>query len=131
MPLHNHLLLNGYCTNQQALLDIDGTKQWMADLVDQIGMKLVQGPFVSYVNKDGNRGLTAACMIETSHIGMHIWDEQYPAFMQFDLYTCSTLPVEQVIANLTEKWGLIDYTHLVLERSDGFVIAGGSKRASD
>ena len=120
MALHNHVLINGY-----TLLPPTDEKQtiaWMQQLVDSIGMKTIQGPFASYVTKAGNRGLTAAVMIETSHIAMHVWDETDPAFMQFDLYTCSTLPVDDVIKNLEDHFGLFNASVLVLERSDGFKI---------
>lgn len=120
MALHNHVLINGY-----SLLPPTSEKQtiaWMQELVNSIGMKTIQGPFASYVTKEGNRGLTAIVMIETSHIAMHVWDETDPAFMQFDLYTCSTLPVEKVIKNLEDHFGLFNHSVLVLERSDGFKI---------
>ena len=120
MALHNHVLINGY-----TLLPPTDEKQtivWMQQLVDSIGMKTIQGPFASYVIKEGNRGLTAVVMIETSHIAMHVWDETDPGFMQFDLYTCSTLPVEKVIKNLEDHFGLFNHSVLVLERSDGFKI---------
>jgi S-adenosylmethionine/arginine decarboxylase-like enzyme len=120
VALHNHVLINGY-----TLLPPTDEKQtiaWMQQLVDSIGMKTIQGPFASYVTKEGNRGLTAAVMIETSHIAMHVWDETDPAFMQFDLYTCSTLPIESVIKNLEDHFGLFNASVLVLERSDGFKI---------
>ena len=125
MALHNHVLINGY-----TLLPPTDEKQtiaWMQQLVDSIGMKTIQGPFASYVTKEGNRGLTAAVMIETSHIAMHVWDETDPAFMQFDLYTCSTLPVEKVIENLESHFGLFNANVLVLERSDGFKIVPEDK----
>jgi S-adenosylmethionine/arginine decarboxylase-like enzyme len=125
MALHNHVLINGY-----TLLPPTDEKQtiaWMQQLVDSIGMKTIQGPFASYVTKEGNRGLTAAVMIETSHIAMHVWDESDPAFMQFDLYTCSTLPVEKVIKNLEDHFGLFNHSVLVLERSEGFKIVAEDK----
>ena len=125
MALHNHLLVNGYTllppTDENKLIS------WMQGLVDEIGMKTIQGPFASYVTKEGNRGLTAVVMIETSHIAMHVWDETDPAFIQFDLYTCSTLPVEKVLQNLENHFGLFNYTTLVLERSDGFKIVPDDK----
>jgi S-adenosylmethionine/arginine decarboxylase-like enzyme len=120
MALHNHVLINGYTLLPPT--DEEKTKVWMQALVDSIGMKTIQGPFASYVAKEGNRGLTAAVMIETSHIAMHVWDESDPAFMQFDLYTCSTLPVEKVIKNLEDHFGLFNHSVLVLERSEGFKI---------
>ena len=118
MALHNHLLVNGYAmlapTSEEQTID------WMAKLVQDIDMKVIQGPFASYVTKEGNRGLTAVVMIETSHIAMHVWDETDPAFIQFDLYTCSTLPVQKVLKNLEDTYGLHNYQSMVLERSSGF-----------
>jgi S-adenosylmethionine/arginine decarboxylase-like enzyme len=120
MALHNHLLLNGAATKPPR--DEAETIEWMRKLVESIDMKIIQGPYASYVTKEGNRGLTAVVMIETSHIAMHVWDETDPGFMQFDLYTCSTLPVEKVIKNLEDHFGLFNHSVLVLERSDGFKI---------
>lgn len=125
MALHNHVLINGYTLLPPT--DEKQTIQWMQELVDSIGMKTIQGPFASYVTKEGNRGLTAAVMIETSHIAMHVWDESDPAFMQFDLYTCSTLPVEKVVKNLEDHFGLFNHSVLVLERSEGFKIVAEDK----
>jgi len=125
MALHNHVLINGYTLLPPT--DEKQTIEWMQQLVDSIGMKTIQGPFASYVTKEGNRGLTAAVMIETSHIAMHVWDETDPAFMQFDLYTCSTLPVEGVIKNLEDHFGLFNASVLVLERSEGFKIVPEDK----
>jgi len=125
MALHNHVLINGYTLLPPT--DEKQTIQWMQELVESIGMKTIQGPFASYVTKEGNRGLTAAVMIETSHIAMHVWDESDPAFMQFDLYTCSTLPVEKVIKNLEDHFGLFNHSVLVLERSEGFKIVAEDK----
>jgi S-adenosylmethionine/arginine decarboxylase-like enzyme len=120
MALHNHLLVNGYTLLPPT--DEEKTIKWMKELVESIEMKIIQGPYASYVTKEGNRGLTATVMIETSHIAMHVWDEKYPAFIQFDLYTCSTLPVEKVLRNLEENIGLFAENVLVLERSDGFKV---------
>jgi S-adenosylmethionine/arginine decarboxylase-like enzyme len=125
MALHNHVLINGYTLLPPT--DEEKTKVWMQALVDSIGMKTIQGPFASYVTKEGNRGLTAIVMIETSHIAMHVWDESDPAFMQFDLYTCSTLPVEKVVKNLEDHFGLFNHSVLVLERSEGFKIVAEDK----
>lgn len=120
MALHNHLLVNGYALIPPT--DEGKTIEWMKNLVQSIDMKIIQGPFASYVTKEGNRGLTAIVMIETSHIAMHVWDEEDPAFVQFDLYTCSTLPVEKVLKDLEDTFGLHNYQSMVLERSQGFKV---------
>ena len=118
MALHNHILLNGYVKNPPK--DTEQTIQWMRELVSAIDMKIVQGPFSSYVEKEGNRGLTASVIIETSHIALHVWDEEDPALIQFDLYTCSTLPAETVIKMVDEYMGLVNYRYMILERRTGF-----------
>lgn len=120
MALHNQLLINGYSDTPPT--DEAFIKQWMEDLVKQIDMKIIQGPYTAYVTKEGNRGLTAIVMIETSHIALHVWDEDNPGMIQFDLYTCSTLPVNDVIQNLKINLGLKDYSFMVIERENGFEI---------
>lgn len=118
MALHNHILINGRVNYPPQ--DIDQTIQWLRDLVDSIDMKIVQGPFASYVDKQGNRGLTAAVMIETSHIAFHVWDEETPALLQFDLYTCSTLPVPTVLTMIDEFMEFESYKYVVYERANEF-----------
>ena len=107
-PMHKHLLLRGFISNaptsEQVVID------WLRDFVGRIGMKVVQGPFASMITEEGNRGLTASVMIETSHIAFHIWDEMDPSLIQFDLYTCSELNVLILLSIniwfLIEKMGL-------------------------
>lgn len=120
MALHNHLMVNGYTLFPPQ--NMEKTIDWMKDLVESIGMKIVQGPFASYVEKEGNRGLTIATIIETSHIAMHVWDEPDPALVQFDLYTCSTLDVEVILKNLQDNIGLFNYKTMVVERANDFNI---------
>ncbi|NBX48912.1 S-adenosylmethionine decarboxylase [bacterium] len=68
----------------------------MRSLVDTIGMKILMGPYAVYSDMPGNQGLTAVTIIETSHIAMHVWDEVDPGLMQLDVYTCSTLNIDDV-----------------------------------
>ena len=118
MALHNHLLLNGFTNTPPK--DEAETIEWMRQLVEVIDMKILQGPFASYVTKEGNRGLTCVVMIETSHIALHVWDEEEPAFVHFDLYTCGRLPAGFIIDKLKEELGLFEGSYLVLERGEGF-----------
>ena len=120
MPLHNQLLVNGYTVS--ALKSEAAAVEWMQSLVDSIDMKTIQGPYASYVTKEGNQGLTCIVMIETSHIALHIWDEPNPAEIQFDLYTCGELPTDKILKKLEDELGLIDYHYMVLERQTGFNI---------
>jgi S-adenosylmethionine/arginine decarboxylase-like enzyme len=118
MALHNQLLVNGKARNP--MIGEQETIDWMKSLVEQIDMNIIQGPYASYVTKEGNRGVTCVVMIETSHIALHVWDETDPSLIQFDLYTCSTLPVDDVLKNLEETFDLEEYNYMVIERAEQF-----------
>jgi S-adenosylmethionine/arginine decarboxylase-like enzyme len=124
--LHNHLLMNGQA--YQPPRDVESVKAWLTQLVSDIGMKIVTGPHAHYVEAEGNRGITAAVCIETSHIAFHVWDEEVPARVQFDLYTCSTLPTDAVLEACEKYFDLVDYHYVVLNREDGFVIEKTGQR---
>ena len=89
-------------------------------------MKIIQGPFVSYVEAPGNRGTTAVVMIETSHIAFHVWDEQVPALLQFDLYTCSELSATVVLSEIQKFFDMIEYQYMVFDRENGFKVIDGT-----
>lgn len=126
MALHNQLLVNGKARNP--MTGEQETIDWMKSLVEQIDMNIIQGPYASYVTKEGNRGVTCVVMIETSHIALHVWDETEPALIQFDLYTCSNLPVEDVLKNLEETFNLEEYHYMVIERAEQFNLQAHASR---
>ena len=120
MLFHKHLLINARVkkpmkTEGQAMA-------FLEKLVKRIDMKIIQGPFASYVDKPGNRGLTAIVMIETSHIAFHIWDEEDPSLLQFDLYTCGKLNLAQVLLALGETFNVINLEYQLFDRENGFVL---------
>jgi S-adenosylmethionine/arginine decarboxylase-like enzyme len=115
---HNHLLINAKINKYPT--DIAKAKDFLIYLVEQIDMKIISGPYAAYVNKTGNRGMTASVMIETSHIAFHVWDEQSPALLQFDLYTCSTLDHNVVIKLLDQFFGFVSYEYQLFDRENGF-----------
>lgn len=127
--LHKHLLINAKVTSpMRSETEAIG---FLTRLVENIDMKIIKGPFASYVDKSGNRGLTAIVMIETSHIAFHIWDEQDPALVQFDLYTCGSLNVDQVLAIFNETFQVVDIQYLSIDRENGFKIEQTYPNASN
>lgn len=100
--------------------------EFLENLVNRIDMKIIKGPFASYVDKSGNKGLTAIVMIETSHIAFHIWDEPNPGILQFDLYTCGSLNKYEVLDALREKFDIQSMDWVLYDREDGFVIEDSS-----
>ena len=100
--------------------NVDAVKQFMCDLVESIGMKRLIEPQAVYVEAVGNRGMTSCVLIETSHIAWHVWDEQTPGLLQFDLYTCGDLIAEQVLEIVKEFFGLTKYSVKVFDRAQEF-----------
>lgn len=93
---------------------------WLQKLVDDLGMKTMMGPIAGYSPVVGNRGLTAAVVIETSHIVLHAWDEQSPAMLQLDVYTCSKLD-PQVIWDAIAEFKPVHIDHKLLDREHKFI----------
>lgn len=120
MIYHKHLLVNAK-VNNAVKSEAQGI-EFLSDLVEKIDMKIIKGPFASYVNKEGNRGLTGIVMIETSHIAFHIWDEVRPGLVQFDLYTCGELNLERVLGIFKETFEVASLEYVLFDRENGFVV---------
>ena len=120
MIFHKHLLVNARV--KDPIASEEKGIDFLTRLVERIDMKVIQGPFASYVDKPGNRGLTAIVMIETSHIAFHIWDEEDPSLLQFDLYTCGKLNLSQVLLALGETFNVINLEYQLFDRENGFVV---------
>ncbi len=97
---HKHLIIRAELNNPPKCSET--INDWMRTLVEKIDMKILMGPYSVYSDVVGNRGLTAVTIIETSHIALHVWDEDDPALMQLDVYTCSTLDPYDVMDAITE-----------------------------
>ena len=97
---HKHLIVRAELNEPP--YNATDIKIWMKHLVDKIGMKVLMGPYAVYSDMEGNKGLTAVTIIETSHIALHVWDEATPALMQLDVYTCSALDINDVFAAIEQ-----------------------------
>jgi len=111
---HQHLLVKAFVENPPR--EIEPFEKWLADLVHNINMKIVAGPIAKYVNAVGNSGITGVCLIETSHIVCHCWDEPNPAMLQFDVYSCSCFD-PQVIIDSLKPFGLLSYESMMIHRN--------------
>ena len=115
--VHKHLIIRAEAlrapTNEEQL------KDWFEEFIRSINMKLFMGPYVKYCEMPGNSGITAVAIIETSHIAMHIWDEPSPALMQFDVYSCGELNVENICQKIKEDFDITKIEYKFLNRETG------------
>ena len=115
--VHKHLIIRAEA--MQAPTKEEKLKKWFEEFIRSIDMKIFMGPYVKYCDMPGNRGITAVAIIETSHIAMHIWDEVNPALMQFDVYSCGELDVENICNKIKEDFEITKIEYKFLNRETG------------
>jgi len=112
---HKHLIVRAEVKNPP--VDPVWATNWLTHLVKKIGMKILMGPYATYCEMPGNAGLTAAVIIETSHIVLHVWDEDEIGELQFDLYSCSSLNPQDIFDELNQFDPVkIEYKYLNREK---------------
>ena len=118
---HKHLIVRadiGWCPKEE---DLNTVSDWIRTLIKKIEMKLLAGPYTTYVNEIGNKGLTSVAVIETSHIALHIWDETDPGLMQLDVYSCADFSPNDVFEEINKIFKTIKMEYKFLDREKELV----------
>src|SRR5210317_162763 len=122
--VHKHLIVRAEAVRPP--MDEEILTNWLKDFIDSINMKVLMGPYVVYHNVPGNRGITGAAIIETSHIVMHVWDEPSPALMQFDVYSCGEFNPEDICKKIQKDFDIVKIDYKFLDRENGLKdVSGG------
>jgi S-adenosylmethionine/arginine decarboxylase-like enzyme len=112
--VHKHLIVRAEVYRPP--MDEEFLRRWLNEFISEIGMKVMMGPYVQYSNMVGNRGITGAAIIETSHIVMHVWDEVHPALMQFDVYSCGEFDPEVICKKIENDFTVHKIEYKFLDR---------------
>jgi S-adenosylmethionine/arginine decarboxylase-like enzyme len=118
--VHHHLVVRAELSAPPT--DTIYITEWKRNLVEAIGMKILMGPYATYSEMCGNRGLTVATVIETSHIVLHVWDEESPGLMQLDVYSCAEFE-KQTIFDSIQEFGPTKIDYKFLDRTGDFILA--------
>jgi len=113
---HKHLIVRadiGWCPKEE---DLNKISDWIRSLIKKIDMKLLAGPYTTYVDEKGNKGMTSVAIIETSHIALHIWDEVSPGLMQLDVYSCADFNPRDIFDKVNELFQSIKVEYKFLDR---------------
>lgn len=119
MLKHLHAIINVEVTRPPA--DEEEVEAFLSFLIKRVDMQIAKAPSLPknpmgyYCEEFGNRGATGVGILETSHCALHSWDEENPAKLAFDLYSCAEFAIEDVI-HLCNSFGIIKGTYMVLDR---------------
>jgi S-adenosylmethionine/arginine decarboxylase-like enzyme len=114
--VHKHLIVRAEAKNPP--MDEAVLTEWFKKFIDEIGMKVMMGPYVKYSHMIGNRGITGVAIIETSHIVMHVWDEPDPALLQFDVYSCGEFDPETICNKIKRDFNTTKIEYKFLDREN-------------
>ena len=118
---HKHLIVRadiGWSPKEE---DLNKVSDWVRSLIKKIQMKLLAGPYTTYVNEKGNKGMTSVAIIETSHIALHIWDETNPGLMQLDVYSCADFSPQDVFDEVEKMFDTKKIEYKFLDREKELV----------
>lgn len=114
--VHKHIILRIEANKAPT---VDELAPWVKQLIEKIGMKILAGPISADVTTiPGNCGPTCVCIIETSHIACHVWNESDPALIQLDVYTCGPFDPNVVIEHI-KVWDPVKIEYKYLDREHG------------
>jgi S-adenosylmethionine/arginine decarboxylase-like enzyme len=115
--IHKHLIIRAEANRVPT--DEEQLSEWLKELTDSIGMKILMGPYVKYCTMEGNRGITGIAVIETSHITIHVWDEPNPALMQIDVYSCAEFDPYRIAEKIKNDFDVVKIDYKYLNRETG------------
>ncbi len=118
---HKHLIVRADIGWSPKEDDLNKVSDWIRSLIKKIQMKLLAGPYTTYVNELGNKGMTSVAIIETSHIALHIWDETNPGLMQLDVYSCADFTPQDVFDEVEKMFDTKKIEYKFLDREKELV----------
>lgn len=86
---HKHLLINA-TFKETPFKDVDFTNNWLLNIVKLIDMEVLHEPVAVRCDEKYNEGISAFCLITTSHISLHSWEKKDPNLVQLDVYSCKS-----------------------------------------
>jgi len=111
---HSHYIVRARISNLPKEASV--LNDWIKDVVEAVGMKVVSGPMSYYSHDVGNQGFTSVAILDFSHIAIHVWDEEKPALLEFDLFSCKAFDTFEVVDMIDKQFGIISLSHMYVDR---------------
>lgn len=111
---HKHFIACG--TSDKKFTNIEPLEDWVIRLINALDMKVLDGPHSMYCDIEGNRGITTVTLLTTSHIIIHIFENEYDSEVHLDVYSCSNIDL-QVIFSFLHELNINDVSYKFLDRT--------------
>lgn len=115
-----HLILQGKCTSKELLKQKASLESWLKNIVGEIHMKVVGGPWVIEITNGKTSGLTGIVILAESHVSVHTFPESRYAFI--DVFSCYWFHADIIKKIILENWGMKTDLELAIDRSAEGVI---------
>ena len=92
------------------------TNEWIKELVKDIDMEILKEPTSIHCEEKDNEGISAFCLITTSHLALHSWEKSNPNLVQLDVYSCKPFDT-QIVLDKVREFGPITIGSKFLNRS--------------
>ena len=116
---HKHILIRADVNKPPTTTD--EVVNWLTQLIKDIDMKILDGPYAKRVDMKGNEGVTGMAIIETSHVVIHTWDAVTPSLIQLDVYSCKDFNPLVILNSLSIFEPLaVDYKYF--DRENNFTL---------
>ena len=119
---HLHLLINADIKNPPDQTDCNKVSEFMRGMVNHVRMRIMIDPVTAWCDDLGNEGITSTVILTTSHCTLHIWNlpEPHNSKMQFDLYSCASFEVDEVLDFINQNFQVVSAGYKFLDREHGF-----------
>lgn len=114
---HIHLILTAW-VRQSPMTDLEG-EDWLRGLVDVINMQILMNADAIYCEDLGNEGVTGLVGLTTSHASFHSWHDVEKPFINFDVYSCKTFSVDDVIDYIQKTYPMTECSYMLIDRENG------------
>lgn len=110
MHFGEHLTIDGYGGNKEALNNKDLVLDILTNLPKELGMRILGGPHVHLAQSNDHKdpgGWSGFVIIMESHISIHTFPDR--SFVSVDVYSCKNgMNTDFILEYFKEKFGLKD-----------------------
>jgi S-adenosylmethionine/arginine decarboxylase-like enzyme len=113
---HYHLLINGYTKALPPSKEY--VINWLLELSQEMGLEVIEGPLVSYINKEEHKSISSVLIMKDSHLGIHLWEDKINSlfYIQFDFYTVGDFSSMNILRSIDINIGIVEGNWTLVDR---------------